>query len=71
MTFIFGLNFWKRDKVFAKKQMEAVFENIPSEAIMSFEIGNEVCYWIGSRSHGPLVMSCRGCTGLRAVKIAA
>lgn len=42
MMFIFGLNFQKKDVQFAKKQMDAIFSNIPSYAIQSFEVGNEV-----------------------------
>eukprot|EP00878_Enallax_costatus_P030280 GHUV01032955.1.p1 GENE.GHUV01032955.1~~GHUV01032955.1.p1 ORF type:complete len:160 (+),score=39.49 GHUV01032955.1:1539-2018(+) len=47
MTFIFGLNFWKRDVQFARLQMKAIFANIPSQAIESFEIGNEPNFYQG------------------------
>jgi hypothetical protein len=40
--YILGLNFEKGDVELARRQMQAALNGLPADAIISFEIGNEV-----------------------------
>lgn len=44
MQYIIGLNFFSQDYDLAKGQMDAARKYLPASAILSFEIGNEVCF---------------------------
>lgn len=43
MRFIFGLNFYQQKVSLAVQQMDAILAHLPREAILAFEVGNEVC----------------------------
>lgn len=63
MTYIIGLNFYAGDTDLARRQMDAALKGLPAEAILSFEIGNEVrwrcCWcWCGA-SWGPKQLGCK------------
>jgi hypothetical protein len=42
IRFIFGLNFHQQNISLAKQQMDAILAHLPREAILAFEVGNEV-----------------------------
>lgn len=42
MRFIFGLNFLQQNVSLAVQQMDAILAHLPREAILAFEVGNEV-----------------------------
>jgi hypothetical protein len=42
MRFIFGLNFYSMNVTLATKQMDVILAHLPREAILAFEVGNEV-----------------------------
>lgn len=42
MRFIFGLNFAKLNVSLAVEQMDAILAHLPRQAVLAFEVGNEV-----------------------------
>lgn len=42
MRFIFGLNFYHMNVTLAMRQMDAILDHLPRQAILAFEVGNEV-----------------------------
>jgi hypothetical protein len=61
--YILGLNFEKGDIDLAKRQMDAAIRGLPADAIVSFEIGNEV------RCSRLMVHNCRSMRPQQAVCI--
>lgn len=52
IRFIFGLNFLSMNVSLAVHQMDAILEHLPREAILAFEVGNEVSQGFKERLQG-------------------
>lgn len=61
MRFIFGLNFYQMNVSLAMRQMDAILDHLPRQAVLAFEVGNEVSAtpltaWLAGAAAATLVL---------------